>query len=54
MEKIYTDFKQQNLKIQAKFFKPFNRDAAPLIADLTSDSILFHFAQPNRKHFFYK
>ena len=30
MEKIDTDYKQQNLKSLAKLFKPFNRDWAPL------------------------
>ena len=30
MEKIDTDYKQRISKISAKFFKPFNRDAAPL------------------------
>ena len=30
MEKIDTDYKQQNLKIYAKLFKPFKRDYAPL------------------------
>ena len=30
MEKIDTDYKQQNLKIYAKLFKPFKRDCAPL------------------------
>ena len=31
MEKIDMDYKQQNWKIEAKLFKPFNRDVAPLI-----------------------
>ena len=30
MEKINTDYQQRNCNMQAKFFKPFNRDAAPL------------------------
>ena len=30
MEKIDTDYRQQNWKIQAKVFKLFNRDTAPL------------------------
>ena len=30
MEKIDTDYKQQNLTSLAKLFKPFNRDWAPL------------------------
>ena len=29
MEKIDTDYKQQNWKISVKLFKPFNRDCAP-------------------------
>ena len=33
MEKIDTDYKQQNLKSLAKLFKPFNRDWAPLRPD---------------------
>ena len=31
MEKIDTDYKQRNLKIQAKVVKPFNRDVAYLL-----------------------
>ena len=30
MEKIDTDYKERISKIEAKLFKPFNRDVAPL------------------------
>ena len=35
MEKIDTDYKQQNWKIWAEFFKPFNPKVAPLIFNLS-------------------
>ena len=30
MEKIDTDYKQQNWKVKLNFLNPFNRDVAPL------------------------
>ena len=35
MEKIDTDYKQRNWKIQPKLFKLFNRDCAPLNKNLS-------------------
>ena len=43
MEKINTDYKQRNRKMQAKLFKPFNRDAALYAALSEYRSVIWEF-----------